>query len=412
MPPKSSIVLGAVAAVFFQPPIPFAFMTDHSNEQFKFGTKAIHAGVTPDPTTGAIMTPIFQTSTYVQQGIGKHKGYEYSRTHNPTRTPLEQNLAALENGKYGLCFASGMAATDAVLKLLKAGDEIIACNDLYGGTYRIMTKVFEQFGVKAHFVDMSNPANIEAHINANTRLVWLETPTNPLLTIIDIEAVAKVTRQHGLLLCVDNTFATPYLQNPLDWGADIVMHSATKYLGGHSDVVMGALITNSDELHQRLAFIQNSCGAVPSPHDCFLMLRGIKTLHIRMDRHGENGKAIAEWLLQHPKVDKVYWIGLPTHPKHEVARKQMRGFGGMVSFTLKSDSIEEAAQVVERLQIFAFAESLGGVESICTHPASMTHGSIPREHREKTGLRDSLIRLSVGIEDAQDLINDLAQALN
>ena len=378
----------------------------------KFGTKAIHAGVEPDPVTGAIMTPIFQTSTYVQEGLGKPRGgYEYSRTKNPTRTPLEANLAALENGKHGLCFASGMSATDSVMKLLKPGDEIIACGDMYGGTYRLMTKVYEPLGIKIHFVDMGTPANIEPLINENTKLIWAETPTNPLLNIIDIAAVAQIANQHQVLLCVDNTFATPYLQNPLDMGADIVMHSATKYLGGHSDVVMGALIVNSDELHQKLAFIQNSCGAVPSPNDCFLMLRGIKTLHIRMDRHEVNGRAVAEFLKNHDKVENVYWIGLPDHKGHDIAKKQMNGFGGMVSFTLKGDHMEEAKQVMEKLRVFALGESLGGVESLCTHPASMTHASIPKADREARGLKDTLIRLSVGIEDQEDLVEDLRQAI-
>lgn len=377
----------------------------------KFATKAIHAGIEPDPSTGAIMTPIFQTSTYVQEGIGKHKGYEYARTQNPTRTALEKNLAALENAKYALCFASGMAATDTVLRLLQPNDEVIACNDLYGGTYRIMTKVYENYGIKFHFVDMQNPQNLEQYINPNTKLIWIETPTNPLLNLIDIEAVTSIARKHKVLTCVDNTFATPYLQNPLDLGADIVMHSATKYLGGHSDVVMGALMTNADELQQKFAFTQNACGAVPSPNDCFLMLRGIKTLHIRMDRHGINGKAVAEYLVSHPKVDKVYWIGLPTHPNHEIARKQMRGFGGMVSFTLKGDDMAEAVKVMESFEVFALGESLGGVESLCTHPASMTHASIPHADRLARGLKDTLIRLSVGIEDAEDLIADLKQAI-
>jgi len=305
----------------------------------KFATKALHAGITPDPSTGAIMTPIFQTSTYVQDGIGKHKGFEYSRTHNPTRQVLERNFAALENAAYGLAFASGMSATDTVMRLLKTGDEVIACHDMYGGTYRLFNRIYaENFGVKIHYVDMSNPENIRPYLNDNTKLVWVETPTNPLLNLIDIQAVADITKPHNLLLCVDNTFATPFLQNPLDLGADIVMHSATKYLGGHSDVVMGALMYNSADLHQRLAFVQNSAGAIPSPHDCFLVLRGIKTLHIRMERHSQNGKAVAEYLTQHPKVGKVFWIGLPTHPNHDIACKQMRGFGGMVSFTLKNDS--------------------------------------------------------------------------
>lgn len=378
----------------------------------KFGTKAIHAGVEPEPVTGAIMTPVFQTSTYVQEGLGKpRQGYEYSRTRNPTRTPLEANLAALENGKHGLCFASGMAATDAVMRMLKPGDEIIACDDMYGGTYRLITKVYEPLGVKPVFVDMGTPANIEPLINENTKLIWVETPTNPLLNIIDIALVAAIARKYEVLLCVDNTFATPYLQNPLDLGADIVMHSATKYLGGHSDVVMGALIVNDDKLHEKLAFIQNSCGAIPSPNDCFLMLRGIKTLHIRMDRHEVNGQAVAEFLNNHDKVDQVYWIGLPTHKRHDIAKKQMRGSGGMVSFTLKGNNMDEAKQLMESLRVFALGESLGGVESLCTHPASMTHASIPREEREARGLKDTLIRLSVGIEDQDDLVEDLRQAI-
>ncbi len=377
----------------------------------KFGTKAIHAGISPDPSTGAIMTPIFQTSTYVQEGIGKHKGYEYSRTKNPTRNVLEQNIAALENGQFGLCFASGMAAVDAVLKLLRPGDEIIACNDLYGGTYRIMTRVFNDFGITTHYVDMSEPKHILPYINEKTKLVWAETPTNPLLNVIDLEAIGRITQKQKILLCVDNTFATPYLQNPLEWGADIVMHSATKYLGGHSDVIMGALVVNSQELYDKLAFIQNACGAVPGPQDCFLMLRGIKTLHVRMDRHSENGKAVAEYLDAHPKVEKVYWIGLKTHPNHKVAQKQMRNFGGMISFTLKNDDLQEAIKVMESFELFSLGESLGGVESLCTHPATMTHGSIPREQRLKSGLKDTLIRLSVGIEDADDLIADLKQAI-
>jgi len=377
----------------------------------KFGTKTIHAGIEPDPSTGAIMTPIFQTSTYVQEGIGNHKGYEYSRTHNPTRTPLEKNIAALENGKFGLCFSSGMAATDAVVKLLKAGDEIIASDDLYGGTYRMFTKIFENFGIKSHFIDLQNLEGLEKSINKNTRLIWIETPTNPLLKVLNIEKITEIAKKHKVMTCVDNTFATPFLQNPLNLGADIVMHSATKYLGGHSDVIMGALVTNDEETYQKLAFIQNSCGAVPGPQDCFLMLRGIKTLHIRMERHSENGKAVAEYLQNHSKVGKVYWIGLPAHEGHEIAKKQMNGFGGMVSFTLKEDSIENAIKVMESFDLFSLGESLGGVESLCTHPATMTHASIPKEQREKVGLKDTLIRLSVGIEDVEDLIADLERAL-
>lgn len=381
------------------------------NQKHKIATRLIHAGVTPDPTTGAIMTPIYQTSTYVQASPGNHKGYEYARTQNPTRTVLQTALASIENGNYGLCFGSGMAATDAVAKLLMPGDEVIVANDLYGGTYRIFTKVFVNYGIKFHFIDMSNAENIRKYINSNTKMIWSETPTNPLLNIVDIEACAAIAKEHKLTLVVDNTFASPYLQNPLDWGADIVLHSATKYLGGHSDVVLGALIMKDAELEEKLRFIQNSCGAVPGPHDAWLVLRGIKTLHVRMQRHCENGKAIAEFLRSHPKVDKVFWAGFPDHPNHEVAKKQMRDFGGMMSFTLKDDSIDAANKVLSKTQLFSLAESLGGVESLIGHPATMTHGSIPREQRIANGLSDSLIRLSVGIEDISDLIEDLKQAL-
>ncbi len=377
----------------------------------KFATKAIHAGIEPDPTTGAIMTPIYQTSTYVQESPGKHKGYEYARTQNPTRTVLQNNLAAIENGKHGICYASGLGATDAILKLYKPGDEIIASNDLYGGTYRIMARVFQQFGLKFTFVDLSNAANLEAVITPNTRMVWIETPTNPLLRLVDIAAIVAITKQHNIQLVVDNTFASPYLQNPLDLGADIVMHSVTKYLGGHSDTVMGAIILNDDETAQRLAFIQNACGAVPGPQDCFLVLRGIKTLHIRMQRHCENALKVAQYLQQHPKVGQVYYPGLESHPGHELARKQMRGFGGMVSFELKGDSMPEAVRLMESFEVFSLGESLGGVESLCTHPASMTHASIPKEERQRNGLKDTLIRLSVGIEDVEDLIQDLERAI-
>jgi cystathionine beta-lyase len=377
----------------------------------KFGTKAIHAGVEPDPTTGAIMTPIYQTSTYVQAAPGDHKGYEYSRTHNPTRTALQNALAALENGTHGLCFSSGMASIDALVKLLKPGDEVVSTNDLYGGTYRLFTKIFEGFGIKFHFVDMGDLKNVEAAMTANTRLIWAETPTNPLLRIIDIAGLAAIAQKHGCLLGVDNTFASPYLQTPLDLGADIVMHSVTKYLGGHSDVVMGALVVKDAALAERLAFIQNSSGATPGPMDCFLVLRGLKTLHLRMQRHCENGKVIAEWLVKHPKVDKVYWPGFPTHVNHAVAARQMRGFGGMMSFTLKGDNMADATRVLSSPHLFSLAESLGGVESLLGHPASMTHASIPREERLKNGLADTLIRLSVGLEDAEDLIADLDQAL-
>ncbi len=377
----------------------------------KLGTKLIHAGVSPDPSTGAIMTPIFQTSTYVQNAPGDHKGYEYARTQNPTRNALQDALAAIENGKHGLSFGSGLAATDAVLKLLNPGDEVIASNDLYGGTYRIFTKVFQRYGIKFHFVDMQEAKNMAAYITPQTKLVWIETPTNPMLNIIDIAAVAKIAKQHQLLLAVDNTFASPYLQNPLDLGADIVVHSATKYLGGHSDVVHGAIIVKNDELAQQLAFIQNSCGAVPGPQDCFLVLRGLKTLHVRMQRHCENGEGIARFLRGHAKVGKVYWCGFDDHPNHAVAREQMRGFGGMISFTLKNDDIEAAKKVLSNTHLFSLAESLGGVESLIGHPASMTHASIPREERLKNGLTDSLIRLSVGIEDIDDLIADLEKAI-
>lgn len=378
----------------------------------KFATKAIHAGVEPDPSTGAIMTPIFQTSTYVQAGPGDHKGYEYSRTHNPTRTALQNALAALENGAHGLCFSSGMASIDALCKLLKPGDEVVSTSDLYGGTYRLFTKIFEGFGVKFKFIDMRDAASVEQHITKNTKLIWVETPTNPLLNIIDIAAMAALAKKHNCRLAVDNTFASPYLQTPLDLGAHIVMHSVTKYLGGHSDVVMGALVCNDTVLAERLAFIQNSTGATPGPQDCFLVLRGLKTLHLRMQRHCENGAAVANFLGTHPKVDKLYWPGLKTHINHAVAAKQMRGFGGMISFTLKGDHMDDAMRVLSNTKLFSLAESLGGVESLLGHPASMTHASIPREERLKNGLADTLIRLSVGLEDVDDLIEDLRQALD
>ncbi|AKD03313.1 cystathionine gamma-synthase [Pontibacter korlensis] len=377
----------------------------------KFGTKAIHAGVEPDPSTGAIMTPIYQTSTYVQRSPGDHKGYEYSRTHNPTRTQLQNALAALENGSHGLCFSSGMAAVDAIIKLLKPGDEVISTNDLYGGSYRIFTKIFQNYGLKFHFTNMQDVSNVEKLINENTKMIWLETPTNPLLNIIDIEVYGQLCKKHNLLLVADNTFATPYLQTPLDLGADIVMHSLTKYMGGHSDVVMGAVVVKDDDLHQQLAFIQNSCGATPGPQDCFLVLRGLKTLHLRMERHCQNGRKVAEYLRDHPKVSKVYWPGFEEHPNHEVAQKQMSDFGGMVSFELKGDNVEDATRLLENFELFALAESLGGVESLCGHPATMTHASIPREDRMKAGLSDTLIRLSVGVEDAEDLIADLEKAI-
>ncbi|SEW09014.1 cystathionine gamma-lyase [Chitinophaga sp. YR573] len=377
----------------------------------KLGTKLIHAGVAPDPSTGAIMTPIFQTSTYVQSAPGQHKGYEYARTQNPTRDALQSALAAIENGKFGISFGSGLAATDGVMKLLNPGDEVIASNDLYGGTYRIFTKVFERYGIKFQFINMQDAQNIKNYVTAKTRLIWIETPTNPLLNIIDIAATAQIAQQHNILLAVDNTFASPYLQNPLDLGADIVVHSATKYIGGHSDVVHGALIVKEEELAKQLYFIQNSCGAVPGPQDCFLVLRGLKTLHVRMQRHCENGAAVAKFLRQHPKVAKVYWCGFEDHPNHHIAKKQMRDFGGMISFTLKDDSQEAAFKVLSSTHLFSLAESLGGVESLIGHPASMTHASIPREERISNGLVDSLIRLSVGIEDVEDLIADLQQAI-
>lgn len=377
----------------------------------KLDTKIIHAGAEPDPSTGAIMTPIFQTSTYVQSAPGQHKGYEYARSQNPTRKALEDALAVIENGKYGLAFSSGVAATDAVIKLLAPGDEVIAANDMYGGTYRLFTKVFEKFGIKFIYVDTTDIATVEGAVTANTKLLWIETPTNPLMNITDIAAVSEVAKKASALLCVDNTFASPYLQNPLDMGADIVMHSATKYLGGHSDVIQGALMMNDSALREQLYFIQKSCGAVPGPMDCFLVLRGIKTLHLRMQRHCENGIAIANYLRSHPKVDKVYWCGFEDHPGYVIAKKQMRGFGGMMSFTLKDNSIEAANKVLSSTKVFALAESLGGVESLINHPASMTHASIPREERIKNGLADGLIRLSVGVEDAEDLMEDLAQAI-
>lgn len=377
----------------------------------KFATKAIHAGVHPDPATGAIMTPIYQTSTYVQEGVGNHKGYEYSRTLNPTRHALEKNIAAIENGKHGACFGSGLAAIDCVIKMLNPGDEIISTNDLYGGSYRIFNTIFAKYGLIFHFVDMQNPAAVAALVNENTKLIWVETPTNPMMNIIDIKAMSQIAKSAGALLCVDNTFATPYLQNPLDLGADIVMHSVTKYLGGHSDVVMGALVCNNDELANEMYRIQNSSGAVTAPMDSFLVLRGIKTLHLRMQRHCENGEKIALYLSKHPKVEKVYWPGFETHPNHEVAKAQMRGYGGMISFTLKGNLLEDALDLVKKVEIFALAESLGGVESLIGHPATMTHASIPKEVREKSGVVDSLIRLSVGVEDAEDLIADLEKAL-
>lgn len=381
------------------------------SNKMKFGTKVIHAGLEPDSATGAIMTPIYQTSTFVQEGIGKHKGFAYSRTKNPTRSALENNIAALENGKYGACFGSGMAAIDCVLKMLKPGDEVISTNDLYGGSYRIFTTIFEQYGIQFKFVDMLAIPAVEAAVSSNTRMIWVETPTNPMMNIIDIEAMASIAQNADAMLVVDNTFATPYLQNPLDMGADMVMHSVTKYLAGHSDVVMGALVCNDEALAKEMYRIQNSSGAITSPMDSFLALRGIKTLHVRMDRHCDNGARIARWLKEQPQVDKVYWPGFAAHKNHEVAKKQMRDFGGMISFSLKGNVLEDAKELVSRTKLFSLAESLGGVESLIGHPATMTHGSIPKEAREKSGIVDSLIRLSVGIEDAEDLIADLAQAM-
>ncbi len=377
----------------------------------KLATKFIHAGVEPDATTGAIMTPIFQTSTYVQSAPGVHKGYDYSRAGNPTRTALDNAVAAIENGKFCLTFSSGVAATDAVIKLLSPGDEVIAANDMYGGTFRIFTKIFSKFGIVFHFVNMQDANNIKASINKKTKLIWTETPTNPLINITDISAVSVIAKKHKILLCVDNTFASPYLQNPLDLGADIVMHSSTKYLGGHSDVIQGCLIMNDKKLHEQLYFIQKSCGAVPGPQDCFLVLRGIKTLHVRMQRHCENGEKIAHFLRNHPKVKTVYWCGFEDHPGYAIAKKQMRGFGGMISFILKNESKKNTSRVLSSTKLFSLAESLGGVESLINHPATMTHASIPREERIKNGLSDSLIRLSVGIEDVDDLINDLNNAI-
>jgi len=377
----------------------------------KFNTKVIHAGVHPDEATGAIMTPIYQTSTYVQDEIGVHKGYEYSRTGNPTRQALENNLAAIEGGKYGACFGSGLAAIDAVIKMLNPGDEVISTNDLYGGSYRIFTTIFQKYGIKFHFVDMLDIDNIEEKINSNTKLIWLETPSNPMMNIIDVKKVCQIAKKNNILVGVDNTFATPYLQNPLALGADLVMHSVTKYLGGHSDVVMGALVTSDKVIADEIYRIQNSSGAVCGPMDSFLVLRGIKTLHLRMQRHCENGEKIALFLDKHPLIAKVYWPGLQSHINHDIAKNQMKGFGGMISFTLVGDDIEMAKKVVSKTELFTLAESLGGVESLIGHPSTMTHASIPREERLKSGVVDSLIRLSVGVEDVTDLISDLEKAL-
>ncbi len=379
----------------------------------KFATKVIHAGITPDPSTGAVMTPIYQTSTYVQEAPGKHKGYEYARTQNPTRTVLENNLAALENGTHAICFSSGLAAMDAVLKTLNPGDEILSTNDLYGGSYRLMRRVFEKYGIVSTFIDLGNPATLKAALNENTKLIWAETPTNPMLNVLDIQAICEVVKNIDPLItvCVDNTFASPYLQNPLDLGADVVLHSATKYIGGHSDLVLGALVVKDEARANEFYFLQNAVGAIPGPQDCFLALRGIKTLHLRVERTCQNAERVAETLANHPKVSKVYYPGFEHHAGHAIAKRQMRHFGGMVSFDLVADSFEAAEKVLSGTHLFSLAESLGGVESLIGHPASMTHASIPREQRLKVGLTDSLIRLSIGVEDADDLIDDLKSAL-
>ena len=377
----------------------------------KFATKTIHAGIEPDPSTGAVMTPIYQTSTYAQSAPGEHKGFEYARTGNPTRSVLEANLAALENGTHAIAYASGLAAMDAILKLLNPGDEIISTNDLYGGSYRIMTRVFKKYGIESRFVGMDAPEAVAAEISDKTRMLWIETPTNPMLNVVDIAAICRAAKRDGLLIVVDNTFASPYLQNPLDLGADLVIHSATKYLGGHSDLVLGAVVVKDETLAEQLYFLQNAVGAVPGPQDCFLALRGIKTLHLRVQRACENARKIAHWLREQELVKNVYWPGFAEHPNHEVAARQMRDFGGMVSFTLHDDTFEAATQVLSNCHLFTLAESLGGVESLIGHPATMTHASIPREERLKVGLTDSLIRLSIGVEDADDLIEDLGNAL-
>ena len=376
----------------------------------KFNTKTIHGGQKIDPAFNSVMQPIYQTSTYAQKRPGVNKGFEYSRTHNPTRTALQNSFASLENAKYGVAFSSGLAAIDAIIKLLCPGDEVISTNDLYGGTFRLFTKVFEKYGVKFHFTSLHNVSDVESLINENTKVIWAETPTNPMINIFDIEALSIISKAKNLLLVVDNTFASPYLQNPINLGADIVMHSATKYLAGHSDVVLGALMLNDDEIAEKLYFIQNASGAVPGPQDCFLTLRGIKTLHVRMQRHCENAHKVANFLNNHEMVEKVYWPGLDSHKNHDVAKKQMSGFGGMLSFRIKDFNKEQTIKFLEKLHLFTLAESLGGVESLCGHPATMTHASIPVEEREKSGVTDSLIRLSVGIEDVDDLIDDLKNA--
>ena len=380
-------------------------------KKLRFNSATIHGGQSPDPAYGAVMPPIYQTSTYAQSSPGDHKGFEYSRTHNPTRSALERSIASIENGQHGLTYASGLAAMDAVMKLFSPGDEIISTNDLYGGSYRLFTKIFENYGLKFHFVDMQDPNHVAKYVNENTKLIWVETPTNPMMNIIDIKGMAALAKLKNVLLAVDNTFASPYLQQPLDLGADIVMHSATKFIAGHSDVVLGLLVVNDDELQEKLAFIQNASGAIPGPMDSFLTLRGIKTLHVRMQRHSENGAAIANYLNQHSRIEKVYWPGFESHPNHQIAKDQMNDFGGMISFVPKGGDLATAIKIVEKMEVFTLAESLGGVESLAGHPASMTHASIPKEEREKSGVVDGLIRLSVGIEDAQDLIEDLEQAI-
>ncbi len=380
-------------------------------KKLRFNSATIHGGQSPDKAYGAVMPPIYQTSTYAQSTPGGHQGYEYSRTHNPTRSALERSIASIENGKHGLAFASGMAAMDTVLKLFNPGDEIISTNDLYGGSYRLFTKIFEKYGLKIHFVNMDKPEMVAQHLNDKTRLIWIETPTNPMMNVVDIRAIAALGKANNTLVAVDNTFSSPYLQQPLDFGADIVMHSATKYLAGHSDTVLGLLVVNDDALVEQLAFIQNSTGAVPGPMDCFLTLRGIKTLHLRMERHSENGAEVAAFLQQHSKIEKVYWPGFTDHPNHDIAKTQMKAFGGMLSFIPKGGDLKSAIKIVEHLKIFTLAESLGGVESLAGHPASMTHASISKKIREKSGVVDGLIRLSVGIEDVQDLIEDLDQAI-
>lgn len=377
----------------------------------RFGTKAIHAGQEPCPVTGAIITPIYQTSTFVQEAPGQHKGYEYSRTGNPTRTALEKNIAALEEGKHGLAYSSGLASIDNIINLLKKGDHVISCDDVYGGTFRLFERVKKKFGLEFDWIDMTNIENLKKAIKKNTKLIWIETPTNPLLKLIDIKAVVEAAKQYGILTVVDNTFMSPYFQKPLLLGADIVVHSTTKYLNGHSDVIGGALVTSDGKFFEELKFLQNAIGAVPSPFDCWLVLRGIKTLHLRMKQHEKNAKKIAEYLSNHPKVKKVVYPGLESHPQHELAKKQMSGFGGMVSFEIKGN-LEDAKNFLKKTKIFSLAESLGGVESLIEHPAIMTHASLPKDVRERLGISDSLIRLSAGIEDVDDLIDDLESAFS